>query len=423
MKRRLILSRDRQILLIIVLVSIVGLFLRLLYPGDMEYKEDEAYYFVQSQIIGKNGYWPWVGIPSGAYLRNPGGTIWIFAALARLTGATTPIALSLALRIFQWLSLWGIFPVFRRVGAHLKLKSKETRDWSMGVFAWAMLNPFLIYYARKLWTQAFLPAFVLAFVYVYLGRSRPRTAMLWGLIGALLGQIHMSGFFMAFGVFLATLLSRPDRQTLSKRSWLAWFGGSTLGALPLIPWLWDAWQNPPTEAMTRGWTEAIQLKFWVFSVTQPVGLHLGGVMGVNRGPTQWDQLGDFIRYPLLGDQPTYLCGLSHAFLIAILMAFLYRVARSLRKTAKSDWKNLVAGVWGWGGAALTATCVQIRRYYVAVSFPLDTALYLRHLPKTLWVLGALAQALISASFIQSIHRNAGAPLGDYGPAYHTMVEN
>ena len=40
----------------------------MLYVQDMEYKEDEEYDFLQSQVKA----WPSIGMPSGVYVPNPG---------------------------------------------------------------------------------------------------------------------------------------------------------------------------------------------------------------------------------------------------------------------------------------------------------------------------------------------------------------
>jgi hypothetical protein len=129
-------------------------------------------------------------------------------------------------------------------------------------------------------------------------------------VGAVLGQIHMSGFFLAGALWLWTLLFKR-----SSVAWKAWFFGSILGVLPLIPWLQYLIQHPVDHAVSVGWEEMVQLKYWVFWITDGIGLHLGNPLGVLRGNSHWDQLSDFVRYPLIQGHATYLTGVAHGLAV------------------------------------------------------------------------------------------------------------
>lgn len=429
--------RPRWVLL--SLAVLLGLALRVVNVQDMEYKEDEIYNYDQSQKIGRDGYWPWVGIASGVYVKNPGASIWVFAGLARLTGATTPTELARALQVFNVLALLLLLPLGARLARTNASKaaradpahSRELWDW---ILAWALVNPFWIYYARKLWPEGFLPAVSIGMLLAWISRRRFLGAFAWGISGALLGQIHMSGFFMAAGLAGGTaLLKRSRRET----HWLGWFAGSCMGALPLIPWIWDWFSHPPGGAISVGIKEAVQLKYWVFWLTQPLGLHLGNVVGVYRGPSHWNQLSDLVRYPLLGGQPTYLCGFAHLLLVGLATVLiggaireLWRNLRERRRVEPHDSALWVRSLFVGSGIAMTLTGMQIRRYYIAAAFPLDVLSLL--LPTLAWgakrprlwravlATGFVAQAVVSGSFVAYIHDHAGAPQGDYGLAYHLI---
>jgi hypothetical protein len=422
------LSRNWKLFL--ALAVFAGFLLRLLFVDDMEYKEDEEYNFTQSVRDG----WPWVGMPSGVYVPNPGMSVWAFRALALVTRSTTPTQLAHAVQLFALLGICLLLPFALRI-----LSPREDhRPW-LWAMALALVNPFAVFYQRKLWPEPLLPVFSVLMLAGWWRRERWLGAFIWGLIGAWLGQIHMSGFFFAAGFPLVTILFRSTQVSRARVRWGAWFLGSCLGALPLIPWAQYALEHPVHEAISRGWGEVLQFKFWVFWATNPLGLHLGNPLGILRGPTGWDQISDFVRYPLIAGQATYLCGLAHAVAAIAAAAILLpgfkrwikrlgpRALVRLHAPRPEVSLALIAGIWGFG-LLLTASSVMIRRYYLMVSFPLEFIWLARlalgsydpiraqRLLATLWV----SQLFISACFVGYIHVNEGAPQGDYGDAYHVV---
>jgi hypothetical protein len=80
------------------------------------------------------------------------------------------------------------------------------------------------------------------------------------------------------------------------------------------------------------------------------------------------------------------------------------------------------------GILMTLSCLEVRRHYLIMSFPLEwvwlsrmslggSRLGQRYL-MMIWV----AQLLISASFLVYIHVNHGDPMGDYGVAYQFQTK-
>jgi hypothetical protein len=462
-----VLSRGWKAFLALSVVA--GLVLRLIWAEDMEYKEDEEYNFTMSQAPG----WPWVGMPSGVYVANPGMSVWAFKALAIVSRATHPTELARAVQLFALLGICLVIPFVLKV-----LKPVDDKRPWLWAMALALVNPFAILYQRKLWPEPLLPVFSMLMLAGWWRRDLRMAAFAWGFFGAWLGQIHMSGFFFAAGFPLATLLFRSAEIPLSRVRWGAWFVGSVLGSLPLIPWLQYSLEHPIAHTISRGWEEMIQLKFWVFWATDAIGLHLGNPLGINRGPTGWDQISDFVRYPLIGGRATYLCGLAHVTAAAAAAAILLPGAwhwlkgltrlswvRELRTPRPEVQLAMIAGLWLFG-LLLTASSVMIRRYYLMVSFPLEflwlarVALSARgevaaqalrdedgnpavaqraarrpftfasfhshfhpHPHPYLW-LGVLwaSQLFISACFVGYVHVNEGSPTGDYGDAYHVVMK-
>jgi hypothetical protein len=302
--------------------------------------------------------------------------------------------------------------------------------------ALALVNPFAVFYQRKLWPEPILPFFSMLMLAGWWRRELWLGAFVWGFFGAWLGQIHMSGFFYAFPFLLCALFVPSEDVPRARVRWGAWFLGSVLGALPLIPWAQFALTHPVHETISHGWEEMLQFKFWVFWITNPTGLHLGNPLGLLRGPSNWNQISDFVRYPVIGGRATYLNLVAHvAALISALGILLPGLARAVARLQnwrlpRSDLRiALIAGIWGFG-LLLTASSVVIRRYYLMVSFPLEfvwlTQLALsssrtglgRRLLGTLWA----SELFISACFVGYVHVNQGATQGDYGDAYHVIMK-
>lgn len=414
----------------LVLSFVAGLFLRTLYVNDMEYKEDERYNYAQSQLIGTTEPWPAYGIASGAFIVNPGMSIWVFAGLAKLTGAHSPTQLARAVQLF---AILGISLVL----VYALLLPPEKREPWYWVFALAMVNPIAILYQRKLWPEPFLPFFTMLLLMGWWFREKRWGAFLWGWIGALVGQIHMSGFFLAAGYFLWTVFFSTKRRAIEWRYWLI---GSILGGIPLIPWLQYLIANPTHTSLEGGWGEAIQLKYWVFWISGAFGLHLGNTLGIYIGDTQWEQLSDFVRYPLIGGHPTYIVGLAHLGILFCVSWMVLQLVRFFERTLGKNfraWRDQFIGresdaafaqnaaFWG-SGILMELTNLNIRRYYVSVVFPFEflwlTRLALRNPLRGRSVLALLwiCQFLVSAGFVHYIHVNHGSPQGDYGVGYENQ---
>ncbi|MFZ9595682.1 MAG: hypothetical protein ACO3A2_06340 [Bdellovibrionia bacterium] len=399
------------------LAFLAGVALRLSFVQDMEYKEDEQIDFLASQLKGGKDAWPWFGMPSGVYLVNPGMSLWVFTILARLFGIHHPTDLAHAVQAVALMGMSLLVPF-----ALIWVAEQERKLW-LWSFALALVNPFLVLYHRKLWPEGFLPLFS---VLILMGWWRKRSffwAFLWGLSGACIGQIHMSGFFLSAACVLTTLIW--DRK---HTAWKGWFLGSTLGALPLIPWLIHIVQHPVGHSMSVGWEEIQQLKFWVFWITDALGLHLGTSLGVHRGPHHFDQLADFIRFPIVWGRPSYLVGVAHGVLAASGLGVLIELGKNrfTQLRLSRPTKLVVTSAFLGCGILLTLTGVAIRRYYLTSTFPLEfLSLVAAANPNTRrgnFILGAIwvCELIISINFVYYIHTHQGAPLGDYGQAYHLI---
>jgi hypothetical protein len=433
------LSRNWKIFLLLSFLA--GFLLRTLYVQDMEYKEDEAYNYTQSQVIGVTQGWPTYGIASGVYIVNPGASIWVFAALAKITGSKTPTELCRSVQLFALLGISLLIPF-----ALLWIKDPREREPWLWAFALAMVNPLAILYQRKLWPEPFLPFFSMLILMSWYKRDRKLGAFVWGLVGAFIGQIHMSGFFYTASLFLWTAVFRQRENSTTKKStqWTAWFAGSVIGALPLIPWATYILAHPSGTPIEHNWNEASQFKYWVFWISDAFGLHLGNTLGIYIGDSQLEQLSDFVRYPLIGGHATYLVGLAHVTTLVCMIWTALKLARWASNEVHAGWKSFRKDLIGrdseaqfarnsallGSGVLMTLTNVNIRRYYMMVTFPFEqfwiskfalssaNAKRGRQILALLWI----SQLFISANFVGYIHVNHGSPQGDYGDSYFSALQ-
>jgi hypothetical protein len=408
--------------LALVATLAIGAALRLAWPRDIEFKTDEAWLFERTQRIGRGGAFPWDSDASSAGPRNPAMGLWILTALGRLVGAEDPPGLA---RGVQWLNVAALILLAGFVWRCVPAGEREPWLWATALVA---VNPLAVRYQRKIWAPSTLPVFTMAFLTGWWHRDRHWGAFVWGLIGACLGQIHLGGFFFAAGFVAWAWLF--DRRRIAWRGWLA---GSVLGAAPLVPWLWAVLAQPLHGGHSYPWLcHVVELKFWLQWIVQPLGLSTRPALG--------NDFVDFLRYPLLGDQPTFLMALLHVVLFAAAGVVLVRATAALWPRL-GDWRKLVtdadsptaftqgAALWGYG-VLLTASLLAVQRHYLVILFPLPFVWLARqalvmppgrpHSPRlgrmllaTLWA----AQLVVTTTFLGYVHVNQRLINGDYDTPY------
>src|SRR5579871_165602 len=403
-------SQRKNWMAFLAIALLLGAVLRLVFPGDIEYKGDERYMFDASQKVGVTQPWPGLGMTSGANINNPGMSVWVFVVLAKVTGASNPPGLARAVQLMNILGLLVLAFFALRL-----LPETQRLPWYWAT-AFAAVNPAAVLFQRKIWAQSTLPLLCILIWIAWYYRKTRFGAFCWGLLGACVGQIHMSGFYLAGGVLLWTLLH--DRVA----KWGAWFLGSILGALPLIPWLHYMATKPGNTAPFdwRYFWWLIYPKYWIYWVTDSLGLGLTHSLG--SVPFK-----EFLRYPLIGGWPTYLVGVLHLVVLVSGILFLYsgfKTGEFLRGIRDRSETGLAVNSLLIAAGVLMALCgFRVFQHYLIMSFPLEWVWLARLNPgnsgkggKFLAVLWA-AQLLVSAAFLGYIHLNHGVPGSDYGTAY------
>jgi hypothetical protein len=248
------------------------------------------------------------------------------------------------------------------------------------------------------------------------------------LVGGVIGFFYPACMFLAAGFVLWALLF--DRRRVW---WRWWLPGSAVGVIPLLPWfdyaLTEMAANPVSQ---RRWSHLLEGKFWERWLTEPFGLSLQYTLGKD--------FSDFLRYPLVGGQPTYLIGILHVLLAVGLLTLVGWVAMCLWRLRGQWWALWVgreshtaftqsACLWGFG-LVFAATLLPVHRHYMVIAFPLmfvwlaRVSLAPRARNGTEWMSGrtflamvCVAQLVISAAFLGYVHANQRPIQGDYGEPY------
>jgi hypothetical protein len=399
----------------------LGALLRLVWVEDMEWKFDEQWtyratrHFRQTRAMDSLGMYASVGI------RNPGMSLWVFVILSEVFRVDEPTGLA---RAAQLLNIGALLLLCLFVLRSVPEGEREPWLWAVALYA---VNPLAVLFHRKIWAQSVLPMFVVVTLIGWWHRRRPWGALVWGLVGALLGQIHMGGFLFAAGLVSWALLF--DRKGVEWRSWMI---GSVTGTIPLLPWLryfFKAWAERPAGGGSFGQT--LLPRYWYYLVTDPLGLGLDYSLE--------ESFREFLGYPLLGGRPTYLIGLLHLLILAVGVWLAVRAAWPFpqapsrlagavldRNTPTAFTQN--AALWPYG-ILLTALGLTVYRHYMIIIYPFEILCLCRLalLPRgdvpgarrvgraslgTLWV----AQVLLSVGFLWYIHETQTAH-GDYGVPY------
>jgi hypothetical protein len=418
-------DRRRGWLLFLLAASlVVGAVLRFAWLDDMEYKGDERWTFDRSQRTPLSEPWPAFGMPSSVGLLNPGLSVWVFVVLAKLFSAQDPVALCRAVVVCNAAAFVILCVVVRYA-----IADAERDAWLFGL-ALAAVNPIALVLERKIWPPCVFPIFCAAFLAGWLCRDRAWGAALWGLVGAALGQIQMTGFFWAAAFTIWELAFGRLRASRPKTQWRAWLVGSAVGALPLVPWLrYVASQH----GYGRPYDGRAVLELCVFRNWFADALGLGLDYNLGR------DYGTFLRYPPFGDhslRPALflqaICVAMGAAILAFAVGALWRGRRStlgamLGRLRRIDETAFACGAAFVGfGVLLNFTVVAIYHHYTVVTFPLEwvglSYLALAYAPFPRRLLGILwfAQLALSVTFLCYIHEHGGAIHGDYGRAYRAQ---
>ncbi|CAK9250191.1 unnamed protein product [Sphagnum jensenii] len=379
----------------------------------MEYKGDERVMVNFAFNLQSAPQFPWIGMETSTGIANPGLSVWMFQAPTRVFGITTPTGLD---RWVQCFNIFALVLLFFLIAHYVPRGEQEVWIWALILMCF---NPMAILFSRKIWAQCVLVPFTVCFLGAWWRRDRNWGALLWGLSGLLLGQIHISGLFLTLALFLWTATFR--RQGVR---WKAWLIGSAIGMIGVVQWLRlvHGQKNQKFD-----WHHFISIQYWRYWISDSVGIDLNYSL-------QSFAFNDFWKSPFFGDRPTYLVGALHvllyAFIIILICLMLFKVIRERQKWLEvlkgsySDTHFLLSAVLLGYGVLITASGSLVKHHYLIVAYPMLwvwlAQISFTHLKRPRqWLFAvALAQALISVGFLTYIHQNHGAPGdSDYGVTY------
>ena len=398
----------------------IGVALRLLYPQDIEWKEDEQWTFAHATAMASGGGWEAVGMGSSFGPPNPGLSLWVFGLLVKTFAINSPPALASTVQSMNALALIG-FAVFIRFA--IAPEGREFWRWSLALWA---LNPLAIVFERKIWPPSVLPLFFVAFLACWHARKHPLAAFGWGLLGALMSQVHLGVFLLVIAVLVWTCLD--GRRPFSLAAWLA---GSVIGALPAVPWF---------IAVSHGTDAHVQLRapiltFFSRWLMQPFGLNIEYTLG-------WGEMLRFLHGPNIAGYPSYLMAIAHLLIVGVLVVTVLMALRRAMTEAPS-WRgaligtseatNLItASLWGYGGplTLLTMLGAGSHRHYMIVILPvmaLWCALFVFYgqglagtaRARRMLTMLCAAQAFASIGLIDHIHRVQVIP-AEYGSTWQSQ---
>jgi hypothetical protein len=404
----------------LALALVVGAVLRLGFYGVIEWKADEQWTFAHAQAMAQTGVWPPIGMPSSVGAPNPGLSLWVFTWLIQL-GAKTPPDLARAVQILNVAAL-VLFAAF----GLLAIPKERREPWLWAAALWAA-NPASIVLERKIWTPSTLPLPTVGMLWAWRYRRHPAAAFAWGLLGALMAQIHLGAGFFAAALMIWTLIA--DRRAFP---WIGWVAGSLVGALPAIPWALDltqhAWPHPAPHAPSGNF----YLRWPNFLLGN------GPQYTLNRAG-----FADFLNSPVLNGAPTRLAAMLQAALLAAAALLAFRAAQKLVRDRRVDVRALLLGdspetvltaaaFWGYGGLLTLLTFVGAGsyRHYMEIIAPLMalwTALFAlwtdrgarRPFARPTLALLCAAQAALSLLLLVYIDR-VGVTTGDFGASWNAQ---
>ncbi len=397
-----------------------GIILRLLWGNDMEWKWDERLMYIAALDIANGGGLPATGMKSGGGIENPGLSMWVFGLIAKIT--TNPVGMVRIVIISNILALLGFLTFALR-----KFKDKDRVIWLWGI-ALAAVSPTAILFSRKLWAQDILPFLSFLIILGHQYRHKRWGAFLWGFVGALAGQIHMSGFFFAFGLFAFTVWY--DYKNKLKSKWMFWITGSVIGAIGLIPWFLYLINNAGASKLSI--LHIFQFNFFIYWFIDPAGLNITYSLR--------ESIKQFVMWPSINGINTYLIALIHIGLIIIAgctisgiykhikkMIDLIRQKQFLKTIASNHETNffyLMAILLGLG-ILMTLSCIWIQPHYLIIAFPLPYIFVMRMLyPRIKLMMATLVlQLLLSIAFFSFIHQTRGTTNSDYGKTYEYKIHH
>lgn len=410
-------KKEQKIFLFFIVAT--GIILRLVWLSDMEWKADEKWMYEKAHEAAATKTFPAVGMQSGGGIVNPGMSVAAFAIIASFTN--DPLAMNRVVQIVNIISIL-CFLLF----ALYKVEEKERETWLLGI-ALACVSPLAVLFSRKIWAQDLLPLITFIIIFSNANRHKRVGAFVWGLAGAIIGQIHMSGFFFAGGLFVFTVFH--DHFSKRKFQWLYWIAGSIAGSISIIPWIDFILNNP--QITRQSFWHIFQFNFYLYWFLDSQGLNI--MYSIRK------EFWQFIKEPFVAGIPTYLIAVIHLFLAAVASIALVQVLRYSKRginffrqkfsvqeffvnmsTTRFYLFSILLGL----GVFMTLSGTVIYPHYLICAFPFSYIFLAKVLQERKKIMYGIitAQLIVTMAFLVYVHTHNGIKEGDYGVAYHEQLK-
>ena len=408
---------------VIVALIALGVFLRTVWIGDMEYKEDEEINVAFLGKLGSSSYTPLAPVSQHAGIAHSSGFYYLIGLF--LGGSRDPLVAGIVVAVINSVFLAAALWIARH------------HDVMRYVLALCATSIVMVVYSRKIWqADLFVPwiFFGLALLAVGLrvppGFKRSGTLFLSSLCLVLAMHMYLGAGIAAFVV--GTYLFVWFLATGRRQDAFSWAAGLVLGGLSFIPWMIAILKNVP-------------------------GSHGPSALAAHL---EWDQLRSLAGTALTLPTPNQFYDVylkeNARDLLSGQWGMLFRITRFFIHLAigfgsAAFWLALISIIAGWRkalrdpllAAGLCAVIINIpvvfmmrlgnyMHYWLGV-VPLAfylmawTATETPHrrlvVPQRVLVMGlCMTSALASICFLALVHARQGLP-GEYGWAYRALVEN
>jgi hypothetical protein len=378
-----------------VLVLCIAVILRLIWANDMEWKADEVLMYNMAKEAAETGSLPWVGMKSGIGLANAGFSIWPFVLFYKIS--SNPLNM---VRMVMWSNVFALLLMWYCAS---RLQQGK-RVMQFGVLLTGV-NVLMVLFSRKIWAQDMMPVFIATMWYLQLQRKTTLVLFLWGAVSALAGQLHMSGFFFAFGLFLGSCINRD----LSLKKAGIFVMGFGIGLLPAIPWLQDLFSGAAGSDANAA--NILKFEFFLHAIIDPLGINAQYSLGA-----------DLKKFAAFG---WYLPVLA---VITIAALFVYSLVKAIKKKyTRKDFREMLQQPIAFyffsmvlvPGILLTLSGSPIRSHYLIGAAPFLHAgfawVWYSAGKRLMWVV-VFSQLAITVLFLFFVHQNTRIN-GDYGVPY------
>lgn len=396
-----VLPQNKKYIYIAIVSIAVGALFRLFWLTDMEWKADEKLMLDLATTALRSDHLPLLGMPSGGGIMNAGFSIWPFALFIFIH--PNPLSVAMLVAACNILAL-GIL-----LFCATKYENPYRNYLLVGLASYA-IAVLPVVFSRKIWAQDLLPLFVSLMWLLFIYRKKWPAVLLLGTISMLSGQLHLSGYFYAIGLFLSAVISKK----FGKKEILLFCIGALIGLIPATSWMNEVAHGGNSIASFHN---IYKFEFWLHALLDPLGINVRYSLG--------NDTTDFATFP----SATYLTLLCAMGIVTI---FVYSCIRKWHFRSTSLQSSLENPIYFLGisfilipGLLLTLCGIPVRSHYLIAAYPFLHIVLMRIVGNKgirTKVLFIALQACMTLLFLVYVHSKQVIN-GDYGTTYRQQISS